>query len=152
MIRRPPRSTLFPYTTLFRSIDPQRWDRLKTILGEALEQNSSVARIALVESRCGQDTDLLEEAESLLAEGEALLKECTDSFEDCAQNAASTFWQEGPPRGGQRVGAYVIVRELCRGGMGTVFLAERADGQFEKQVAIKILNRGADTAEILRRF
>jgi eukaryotic-like serine/threonine-protein kinase len=134
------------------NIDPQRWDRLKTILGEALEQNSSAARIALVERRCGQDTDLLEEAESLLAEAEALLKESTDSFEDCAQKAASTFWQEGPPRGGQRVGAYLIVRELGRGGMGTVFLAERADGQFEKQVAIKILNRGADTAEILRRF
>ena len=134
------------------NIDPQRWDRLKTILGEALEQNSSAARIALVERRCGQDTDLLEEAESLLAEAEALLKERTDSFEDCAQNAASTFWQEGPPRGGERVGAYVIVRELGHGGMGTVFLAERADGQFEKQVAIKILNRGADTAEILRRF
>jgi eukaryotic-like serine/threonine-protein kinase len=134
------------------NIDPQRWDRLKTILGEALEQNSSAARIALVERRCGEDTDLLEEAESLLAEAEALLKERTDSFEDCAQNAASTFWQEGPPRGGERVGAYIIVRELGRGGMGTVFLAERADGQFEKQVAIKILNRGADTAEILRRF
>ena len=134
------------------NIDPQRWDRLKTILGEALEQNSSVARIALVERRCGQDTDLLEEAESLLAEAEALLTERTDNFEDCAQNAAFTFWQEGPPRGGERVGAYVIVRELGRGGMGTVFLAERADGQFEKQVAIKILNRGADTAEILRRF
>ena len=134
------------------NIDPQRWDRLKTILGEALEQNSSAARIALVERRCGEDTDLLEEAESLLAEAEALLKEHTDSFEDCAQNAASTFWQEGPPRSGERVGAYVIVRELGRGGMGTVFLAERADGQFEKQVAIKILNRGADTAEILRRF
>jgi eukaryotic-like serine/threonine-protein kinase len=135
-----------------RNIDPQRWDRLKTILGEALEQNSSAARIALVETRCGQDTDLLEEAESLLAEAEALLNERTDSFEECAQNAASTFWQEGPPRGGQRVGAYVIVRELGHGGMGTVYLAERADGQFEKQVAIKILNRGADTAEILRRF
>ncbi|HSS17949.1 MAG TPA: protein kinase [Candidatus Dormibacteraeota bacterium] len=141
-------------TTRFRqgNVDPQHWDRLKTILGEALEQNSSAARIALVERRCGQDTDLLEEAESLLAEAEALLKERTDSFEDCAENAASTFWQEGPPRGGERVGAYVIVRELGRGGMGTVFLAERADGQFEKQVAIKILNRGADTAEILRRF
>jgi len=139
-------------TTQSGKIDPQRWDRLKTILGEALEQNSSAARIAWVERRCGQDTDLLEEAESLLAEAEALLKERTDSFEDCAQNAASTFWQEGPPRGGERVGAYVIVRELGRGGMGTVFLAERADGQFEKQVAIKILNRGADTAEILRRF
>ncbi len=134
------------------NIDPPRWDRLKTILGEALEQDSSAARIALVERRCGEDTDLLEEAESLLAEAEALLKERTDSFEDCVQNAASTFWQEGPPRGGERVGAYVIVRELGHGGMGTVFLAERADGQFEKQVAIKILNRGADTAEILRRF
>ena len=141
-------------TTRFRqgNIDPQHWDRLKIILGEALEQNSSATRIALVERCCGGDTDLLEEAESLLAEAEALLKERTDSFEDCAQNAASTFWQEGPPRAGQRVGAYVIVRELGRGGMGTVFLAERADGQFEKQVAIKILNRGADTAEILRRF
>jgi serine/threonine protein kinase/tetratricopeptide (TPR) repeat protein len=134
------------------NIDPQRWDRLKIILGEALEQDTSAARIALVEQRCGQDTDLLEEAGSLLAEAEALLKESTDSFEDCARNAASTFWQEEPLRGGERVGAYVIVRELGRGGMGTVFLAERADGQFEKQVAIKILNRGADTAEILRRF
>jgi len=134
------------------NIDPQRWNRLKTILGEALEENTSAARISLVEERCGQDTDLLEEAESLLAEAEALLNEHTDSFEDCVQNAASTFWQEGPSRGGQRVGAYVIVRELGRGGMGTVFLAERADGQFEKQVAIKILSRGADTAEILRRF
>src|SRR4051812_24480541 len=122
------------------------------ILGEALEENSSAARTALVERRCGGDTDLLEEAESLLAEAEALLEQRTDSFEDCAENAASTFWQEGPPRSGERVGAYVIVRELGRGGMGTVFLAERADGQFEKQVAIKILNRGADTAEILRRF
>jgi serine/threonine protein kinase/TolB-like protein len=141
-------------TTRFRqgNIDPQRWDLLKTILGEALEQNSSAARIALIETRCGEDTDLLEEAESLLAEAEALLKEHTDTFEDCAENAAGTFWQEGAPRGGQRVGAYVIVRELGRGGMGTVFLAERADGQFEKQVAIKILSRGADTAEILRRF
>ena len=141
-------------TTRFRQekVDPQRWDRLKTILGEALEQNSSAARIALVETRCGEDTDLLEEAESLLAEAETLLKEHSDSFEDCAQNAASTFWQEGPPRGGERLGAYVVVRELGHGGMGTVFLAERADGQFEKQVAIKILNRGADTAEILRRF
>jgi hypothetical protein len=41
------------------------------------------------------------------------------------------------------VGAYVITVNLARR-MGTVFLAERADGQFEKQVAIKILNRGAN--------
>src|SRR4029078_13444374 len=98
-------------STEFRqeNIDPQRWDRLKTILGEALEQNSSAARFALVERRCGEDTDLLQEAESLLAEAETLLTERTDSFEDCAQNAASTFWQEEPQRAGERLGAHVLV-------------------------------------------
>ena len=77
------------------NIDPQRWDRLKTILGEALEQDSSAARIALVERRCGQDTDLLEEAESLLAEAEALLKERTDSFEDCVAERSLHFLAGG---------------------------------------------------------
>ncbi|HJT82530.1 MAG TPA: serine/threonine-protein kinase, partial [Chthoniobacterales bacterium] len=141
-------------TTRFHhgNIDPQSWDRLKTILSQALEQDSRAARSAFVQRYCGNDADLLEEAESLLIEAEALLKEPTDRFEDCARNAAAILWHDAPPRVGQRIGAYVIIRELGRGGMGTVFLAERADGQFEKQVAIKILNRAADTAEILRRF
>ena len=44
------------------------------------------------------------------------------------------------------------MREIGRGGMGTVFAADRADGEFEKQVAIKLLKRGTDTDEIVRRF
>lgn len=51
-----------------------------------------------------------------------------------------------------RIGAYKIVNELGRGGMGAVYLAERADGVFEKQVAIKVLKRGTDTDEVVRRF
>ena len=140
--------------TRFRhaNVDPQRWDRLKTILGEALEQDSPAARIAVVEKRCGDETDLFDEVESLLAEAEAFLNEPpTDS---------KIALRTQPPFSGRRNphvadGAWartLIVRELGHGGMGTVFLAERADGQFQKQVAIKILNRGADTAEILRRF
>jgi serine/threonine protein kinase len=53
---------------------------------------------------------------------------------------------------GLEIGHYKIVRELGRGGMGDVFLAQRADGEFEKQVAIKIVKRGMDTESILRRF
>ena len=50
------------------------------------------------------------------------------------------------------MGVYAVIRELGRGGMGAVYLAERADGEFEKQVAIKLLKRGTDTDEVLRRF
>jgi len=53
---------------------------------------------------------------------------------------------------GQQLGPYRTVALLGRGGMGEVFLAERADGQFEQQVALKLLRRGMDSEEILRRF
>ncbi len=58
----------------------------------------------------------------------------------------------GAGQSGRRIGSYELVRELGRGGMGTVWLAKRADQQFDKLVAIKLLKRGTDTDEVLRRF
>src|SRR5690606_31971710 len=55
-------------------------------------------------------------------------------------------------RSPERIGAYRIVREIGRGGMGQVLLAERADGQFEQRVAIKLLKRGMDSDAIHARF
>jgi non-specific serine/threonine protein kinase/serine/threonine-protein kinase len=51
-----------------------------------------------------------------------------------------------------RVGPYRLIRELGRGGMGTVYLAVRSDDAFQKRVAVKILKRGMDTEAIVRRF
>jgi non-specific serine/threonine protein kinase/serine/threonine-protein kinase len=51
-----------------------------------------------------------------------------------------------------RVGPYRLVRELGRGGMGTVYLAVRSDDEFQKRVAVKVLRRGMDTDAIVRRF
>ncbi|MGE5188870.1 MAG: tetratricopeptide repeat protein [Gemmatimonadota bacterium] len=56
------------------------------------------------------------------------------------------------PLDGQRLGPYRILREIARGGMGRVFLAERADGAFEQTVAIKLVKRGLETDEIVARF
>ena len=53
---------------------------------------------------------------------------------------------------GEKIGVYRIIREIGRGGMGAVFLAERADEQFKKYVAIKILKRGMDSYVLLRYF
>ena len=48
---------------------------------------------------------------------------------------------------GLRLGAFSLVRELGRGGMGTVWLANRVDGEFEQQVAIKLIQPGWHAAE-----
>ena len=53
---------------------------------------------------------------------------------------------------GRRIGPYRVVRELGRGGMGAVYLAERADGQYEQRVALKLIKRGMDTEQVLARF
>jgi tetratricopeptide (TPR) repeat protein/tRNA A-37 threonylcarbamoyl transferase component Bud32 len=59
----------------------------------------------------------------------------------------------GPPIApGTQLGAYRIVKELGRGGMGVVFEATRADGSFEKRVAIKILRQDHVDDHFLRRF
>jgi serine/threonine protein kinase len=125
---------------------PERWYQVKTVLCNALEIESEVDRQAYLTTASAGDPELRREVESLL-------EPQSDQVEAFADNLRATLgrrmWSDPI---GQRLGAYRIVRELGRGGMGTVYLADRADGQFEKQVAVKLLKRGTDTDEILKRF
>jgi tetratricopeptide (TPR) repeat protein/predicted Ser/Thr protein kinase len=66
--------------------------------------------------------------------------------------APSLLGPEAEPAVGRPIGPYRVMRELARGGMGVVYLAERADGQFEQRVALKLIKRGMDSDEIYRRF
>jgi serine/threonine protein kinase len=129
-----------------------RWERLKAVFADAMQRDTARERTAFVRDACADDTTLRLEAESMLSQAELLLQETQDPFEECAETAAVTLRREDRSRVGKRIGAYEIVREIGRGGMGTVYLAARADGQFEKEVAIKLLKRGTDTDEVLRRF
>lgn len=53
---------------------------------------------------------------------------------------------------GRRVGAYQIVRRLGFGGMASVYLAVRADDQYRKRVAVKLVRPELDNQQVLRRF
>src|SRR6478672_11205933 len=133
-------------------MNPQRWERLKAVFADAMERDTTRERTAFIYDSCADDTTLRLEAASMVLQAEALLNEAEDPFEECSANAATTLRRDDASQIGKRLGAYEILREIGRGGMGTVYLAARADGQFQKQVAIKILKRGTDTDEVLRRF
>jgi non-specific serine/threonine protein kinase/serine/threonine-protein kinase len=126
-------------------MEAERWQRLKSIVADALEMQNA-QRAVFVRDACGADTGLLREAESLLAQSGARV----DNFA-ADLNATLAATDETSLRN-ERLGAYEIVREIGRGGMGAVYLARRADEAFEKEVAIKVLKRGTDTEEVLRRF
>ncbi|MDQ6655134.1 MAG: serine/threonine protein kinase, partial [Verrucomicrobiota bacterium] len=120
-----------------------RWQQIKGILADALEAENGAARVALVRQACAGDEALQCEVESFLAQQPENLERYADGL---------TTQRGDQSQIARRLGAYELVRELGRGGMGAVWLARRADERFEQLVAIKLLKRGTDTEEVLRRF
>jgi eukaryotic-like serine/threonine-protein kinase len=123
------------------------WKRVKQLLDQAIPLDPA-ARRSFLERECDGDTDLKREVESLLASHE---QAGTDFLNTPAVDLRSSLPQ-APSRVGRRIGAYNIVEEIGRGGMGEVYRAGRADGQYEKEVAIKLVRGGYDTAAVLERF
>ncbi|HSB24928.1 MAG TPA: serine/threonine-protein kinase [Burkholderiaceae bacterium] len=116
----------------------QRWHELQALFAAALEQPID-GRDAFVEQACGADAALASQLRALLAHDE----QAEDPVTHLVQEAASRALGDRDARRawvGRRLGAWRIVEHLADGGMGAVFRAERADGQFEQQVAIKLLN------------
>src|SRR5690606_33460404 len=133
-----PHSSFLPLFVSKPPMDTERWSLVKSIFQDVLEQ-APAARTAFLEGACGADVALRSAVLGLLAADE----DATNFLETPALEADMVR----PPASThpERVGAYRICRELGRGGMGTVYLAERADGAFEQQVALKIARRGLDT-------
>ncbi|HQV32445.1 MAG TPA: tetratricopeptide repeat protein, partial [Calditrichia bacterium] len=123
---------------------PEQYQRVKEIF-DALVDLPAPEWPARLEQLCPDDPVVKENALEMLradsqAEGSFLESSPLLAFEAQASMI------------GKRVGAYQIEDQLGSGGMGAVFLASRADAQFQKQVALKIIKKGMDTEEILRRF
>ncbi len=124
---------------------PERWKQVEALFEQALEVPTAERPHFL--QGIGDD-ELRGEVESLLhAHGQAgaFLDEPEHFF-------SSEGLEEDAFLPGQIIDRYRIIREIGRGGMGAVFLAERADQEFKMQVAVKLIKRGMDTDQVLRRF
>src|SRR5213080_2717377 len=130
-------------------VTPERWKQVEVVFEQALELPAG-ERAAFIQKNCEGDEELRREVESLLESHASAGRfiDQPDIFfreEDLKDDDTSVA-------AGQLIGAYRIVREIGRGGMGAVYLAERADEQYKKQVAIKLIKRGMDTDSVLRHF
>ncbi len=120
---------------------PERWQRVREVFAAALELPAA-ERDTFVAASTGDDLELAAEIEALLA----------------AHGRAEGFLEgeaEAPaadPLEGARIGTYLVLHRLGIGGMGAVYLAQRADEEFHKRVALKVLKPGMDSEEVIRRF
>ncbi len=125
-------------------MESERWQRLKTIYQEALDKPEA-ERKTFVHDKCEGDEELEAEITRLLSAGSG-----SDDIDDIV-GSATRDWNEASIRG-QRVGPYRLMDVIGQGGMGQVYLAERADDEFEQRVAIKMANWLGATPEQAERF
>jgi eukaryotic-like serine/threonine-protein kinase len=132
-------------------MSPRRFALAKDLFLATVDLTPEERRAAL-SRRCGDDPELRRDVESLFAAssgGDYLeLGPCAGLVGDAEHGlpGAERSWE------GQRIGPYRVVRLIASGGMGCVFLAERADQAYEGRVALKVVGDGMDRGLILARF
>ncbi len=133
---------------------PERWRQIEEIFNQALEL-PDVEREKFVRDSTTNDPELDVEVRRLLSQ----FDEANSFIEEPAYESAKSGLlldlfddSDDDPMVGRVLGSYRIEREIGRGGMGAVYEAVRADGEFRRRVAIKIVKRGIDTDFVLRRF
>ena len=112
-----------------RRFDPERWQVLSPHVDRALELAGD-ERAAWLASLREQDAEVAADVEVLLQQRDTLSQE---GF------LAGVPWAT-PSLTGQTIGAYTLRAAVGHGGMGSVWRAERSDGRFQGQAAVKLLN------------
>lgn len=136
------------------ALSNERWREINDLLDEVLDLDSD-ARAQRLARVGAEDAELRRAVERLLradagaptfleAEAAEYAEPLLPVLEDDMADLVSTS--------GERLGAYRIDREIARGGMGRVFLAERADGEYVQKVALKVLRPGLDAQDAQDRF
>jgi serine/threonine protein kinase/tetratricopeptide (TPR) repeat protein len=137
------------------SLPPERWASIDAAFDAALRLPQP-QRESFLKRNYADDPELIREVTALLAARGAAADRIGESVTGFARPLLAALAYEDDidddPAISDRVGAYRILHEIGRGGMGRVYLAERADEEYRQRVAIKLVKRGMDTDEVLHRF
>ena len=117
---------------------------LEDIFQTAAEMKPEL-RAEFLTNACGEDDELRKEVESLLSSADQSFDFLAKPIQSAAQALA-----DQPTFIGRRIGPYRVLRALGKGGMGTVYLAARADDNYDRQVAIKLMSSGFGTSESMQ--
>ncbi|MCL4839286.1 MAG: serine/threonine-protein kinase [Thermoanaerobaculia bacterium] len=131
-----------------------RWQRIEELLDELLDESDPARREARLRAVRATEPELGEAVAAWLAaasppEADLLDRPAADSLPDLLGKLVADGAEDLPP---ETIDRYRLREVLGRGGMGVVYLAERADDQFEKRVALKLLPSGLETPEKVQRF
>ncbi len=130
-------------------MSPERFTRIQELFHAALERPTAERAAFLAAS--GEDDGLRGEVAAMLDHHQKAF----GWFEELGERldrAAPGEIDASAWGGATEIGPYRLQRLIGRGGMGAVFLAERADGQFERQVAVKLIRPGQASEDAVRRF
>jgi tetratricopeptide (TPR) repeat protein len=121
------------------------WQRIQTVFAAALERDPA-DRARWLDAACAGEPFVRDEVDALLAShdraGQFLALDDAPAAPSISVDALA----------GVRVGPFALVREIGRGGMSVVYLAERVDGGFTQEVAVKILDAPLRIDEVRQRF
>lgn len=126
-------------------MDEKRWNRI-CVLFEQANDILPNERLAFLKGACEGDTELLDEVLSLL--------EADTQVHSILEGVALDTVEVAPLPSliGKQIGPFKLAERLGEGGMGAVYVADRIDGQYDQRVAIKLIKRGMDSDQIVRRF
>ncbi len=132
-------------------MEPDRWRQLEEMFFAGLELDAA-GRAALLAAVNGADPELAREVAAMLNAHDLGEGQGIERFLLNGGDAPDPDPIRPGARRGTQVGNFRLVELIGRGGMGEVYLAERADGQFEQRVAVKLLRAGFDGAQAIARF
>jgi eukaryotic-like serine/threonine-protein kinase len=130
------------------TMDASRWERLKQLLDLALEKEPD-QRSAFLHEACAGDESLRQEVESLLAAYQEAGVTVKGSIRIPSVFKSADVQHQAQHR---RIGPYQVLQAVGSGGMATVYLATRADDEYRKLVAIKVIHPDIAHPELQRRF